>query len=210
MAPLIAAMGGLVLTGTIGRVQRDEPELLSLAILLVVVSGVLWVAAPSFEGAKIIKRWRADVAAKRWAFVFGGIGFMLALGIAVNSADNSPRPRLIPTLSEDGSKLTTTIEASNLPSDRRLAFRIDLLRQRQTVGHVYEAYVGPDGDGNVNQTITVPLPESGYTEIGVKAYTGTSAPGCDDFAEVLDDDDLLSGTACAVITIPAKAVRKKG
>lgn len=211
VAPLIAAMGGLALTGTIGRVQRDEPTGFCIALALVIASGVLWVAAPNAPDWKIRKKLPLSTATKGIAFVLGGIGFVAALALAVNTANNAPRPQITPTLvlSDGGGKLTTEIEASNLATDRRLAFRVDLLRRMEVVGHVYESYIGPDGDGNIDETVTVALPKSNYTEVGVKAYTGTTSPNCDDFSLVRDNDQFLTGTGCVIITLPEAAVRQR-
>lgn len=211
VAPLIAAMGGLALTGTIGRVQRDEPTGFCIALALVIASGVLWVAASNVPDWKIREKLTLSTAVKGVAFLFGGIGFATALALAVNTANNAPRPQITPTLilGDGGSKLKTEIKASNLATDRRLAFRVDLLRRMEVVGHVYESYIGPDGDGNIDETVTVALPKSDFTEIGVKAYTGTTSPSCDDFSLVRDDDQFLTGTGCVIITLPDAAVRQK-
>ncbi|HEY4779232.1 MAG TPA: hypothetical protein VIH47_06545 [Solirubrobacterales bacterium] len=212
IAPLVAAMAALALTGTIGRVQRDEPLGISISIGLVIASGVFWVAASTFtapakEGEK---RSSADIVLRSISIVLAGLGFVLALALAVSTANNEPRPQISPTLSEDGSKLTTKISASNLPTDQRLAFRIDLLRNRDTVGNVYQAYVGPNSDGDIEQTVTLPLPQGDYTEIGIKAYTGTTSPSCDDFGAVRENATFGSGTGCVIMTLPNAGGKPKG
>lgn len=51
IAPLVAAVGLLTATGTIGLVQRNEPVKLILGLLLVVLAGGLW-----FASAQVPKR----------------------------------------------------------------------------------------------------------------------------------------------------------
>ncbi|HEY5941338.1 MAG TPA: hypothetical protein VIT89_00565 [Solirubrobacterales bacterium] len=209
VAPLVAAMGALALTGTIGRVQRDYPEWFSVALILVVASGVLWVAAPSFPSWRIGSRVQFSTLAKAAAFVAGGAGFMLALALAVSTADNTPRPQITPTLSEDGSKLTAKITASNLPTDQRLVVKIDLLEGRQGIASIYESYMGPDGDGNIDQTVAIPLPKSGFSEIGVMAHTGDREAKCDDFEAVAEDEEFRTGTGCVIIALPEYVLESK-
>jgi hypothetical protein len=208
VAPLVAAMGALALTGTIGRVQRDYPEWFSVALILVVVSGVLWVAAPNFPSWRIGGRVHFSTLAKAVAFVAGGAGFMLALGLAVSTADNTPRPQITPTLSDDGRKLTAKITASNLPTDQRLVVKSDL-EHRDELAPVYESYMGPDGDGNIDQTVTIPLPKSGFTEVGVMAHTGDREAKCDDFEAVAANEEFRTGTGCVIIALPDSVLGPK-
>jgi hypothetical protein len=205
VGPLIAALGGLALTGTIGRVQRDDPLGISIAIGLVIVAGVLWVAAETFTAPKANQnRSTLDIVLRSVAFVFAAAGFILALAVAVATANNEPRPKITPTLSEDGGKLTTHVTASNLPTNHRLAIRINTLKDEEFLSTRYRAYVGPDSDGNVDQSVTIPLPEGDFTEIEIKAFTGTDSASCDDFAEVLESSTFGSGTGCVIIAIPPR------
>jgi hypothetical protein len=209
VAPLLTILAGLAATGTIGRVQRESPLGLSIAIGMVIFAGVVWVAASTFTAPKSgDDRSKTDIVLRSVALGLAGIGFILALAVAVATANNEPRPQISPSLSEDGTKLTTHVTTSGLPTDQRLAFKVDLLSRGQVVGQVYQAYVGPDTDGDVDQTITTPLPTSGYTEIQIKAYTGTTSPACDDFTQVREDATFGSGTGCVILTLPQSAVGK--
>jgi hypothetical protein len=75
---------------------------------------------------------------------------------------------------------------------------------------LYRAYVGPDSDGNVDQTVTTPLPRSGFTEVGIKAYTGTTSPSCDDFSTVRENATIGSGTGCVIISMPTEEDQQGG
>jgi hypothetical protein len=202
VAPLIAALAGLALTGTIGRVQRDDPLGLSIAIGLVVASGAFWVLASNLTApAAGAKRGTLDILLRVVSVVLAAAGFILALAVAVATANNEPRPQISANLSADRTSLTSHVTASNLPTNNRLAFRVDLLNGSNDQP-LYRAYVGPNSDGDVDQTITTPLPASGYSEIGIKAYTGTTSPSCDDFSAVREDATIGSGTGCVIITLP--------
>lgn len=210
VTPLLAILGGLALTGTVGRVQRDEPFWFSVAIGLVLFSGAAWVAADTLTAPQgsASRSWTDKII--RLVSLGAALGgFVLALTIAVASANNESRPQITPTLSADRTTLTTHVTASNLPTDNRLAFRIDLLRESKTIIHLYQSYVGPNSDGDVDQTITTRLPRGGFEEIGIKAYTGTTSPSCDDFSEVQEDSTFGSGTGCVIITLPRALVAKE-
>jgi len=199
IGPLLAAMGGLALTGTIGRVQRDYPEWLSIAIGMVVFSGVLWVAASTLtapgEGEK---RRRIDFVLRGISLVLAGTGFVLALDLGVHAANNEPRPQISPIWSER--ELTVHVTVPNLSSTRRLGYQVDLVERGTIAETIYQSYVGPDADGNVDQTVVVPLPDRGeYREIGITAYTGETKPPC---RGAEPDPDGEAGAACMVLTPP--------
>lgn len=220
VVPLLTAVSGLALTGTIGRVQRDEPKNFAIAIGLVIAAGTVWVLASTLKAPRSWKgRHIWDALLKLLALSLAAIGFYLAINAAIDAANNEPRPQITSTLSEDRTKLTVNVKASNLATEKRLAIRVDLLSQEGSVGEAYEAYLGPDGDGNIDHTATIPLPKSGYSRIGVRAHTGSSEPKCvrteeeqrekeeaDSENKKADAEDRVSGTGCVIITLPKYAV----
>ncbi len=154
---LVATIGALTLTGTMGRVQRDNPEAIIAALILVVAAGGAWTIAVTVDSVGY-KKW--GLGLKTAATVLGVGGFIVALCIAVSTANHQPRPQISAELSGDHKTLTSTVTASNLSSTRRLAFRINLNRADKTAQPLYRSYVGPTSDGDVKQTIVTPLPES--------------------------------------------------
>lgn len=183
-----------------------------------IAAGTIWVLASVLTDPKSERRRSLpEVLLKLAALSLAAMGFVLAICAAIDAANNEPRPQITSTLSEDGTKLTVNVKASNLATEKRLAIRVDLLSQEGSVGEAYEAYIGPDGDGNVDHTATVSLPKSGYSRIGVRAHTGSSEPECVRTAEEqrereesdskkTDEEDLVSGTGCVIITLPKYAV----
>lgn len=220
VVPLLTAVSGLALTGTIGRVQRDEPKYFAIAIGLVIAAGTVWVLASALTAPRHGEsRSLWDILLKLLALSLAAGGFVLAISAAIDAANNEPRPQITSTLSEDGTELTVNVKASNLATEKRLAIRVDLLSQEGSVGEAYEAYIGPDGDGSIDHTVTVALPKSGYSRIGVRAHTGSSEPKCvrteeeqremeeaESENKKADEEDRVSGTGCVIITLPKYAV----
>jgi len=99
------------------------------------------------------------------------------------------------------------VTASNLKTDHRLAFKVDLatVKSGLTVDAVHpfapdgtlpleRAYMGPDADGKIDQTVTMAVPPGGdYTNLVVKAYTSPTNQSC---REPAGDD---AGTACTIL-----------
>lgn len=196
---LVATIGALTLTGTMGRVQRDNPEAIIAALILVVAAGGAWTIAVTVDSVGY-KKW--GLGLKTAATVLGVGGFIVALCIAVSTANHQPRPQISAELSGDHKTLTSTVTASNLSSTRRLAFRINLNRADKTAQPLYRSYVGPTSDGDVKQTIVTPLPNlSPYRQIEVQAYSGTTTPFCKEYERVTEDASIGSGTGCILITL---------
>ena len=144
------------------------------------------------------------------AAICTALGFIIALGLVFDNADEKPRPSIDATLSDDHSKLTAHITASNLRTDDRLALKVDLatVDPRFTVDSVHpflkygtlpleRTYVGPDSDGNVDQRITMSIPPGGnYTNLVIKAFTGAANDSRREFAP-----GGIPGTACTILYI---------
>jgi hypothetical protein len=196
---LVAALTALTATGTLGRVQRDDPGAIIWALGLVAVAGGLWAIAPLVRESRVgrYENWLKGVG-----IFFGLAGFVVALNAAVNSADHEPRPQVSARLSSNHKTLTTTVTASNLSSTRRMAIALVLLKANEEKTAMYRAFLGPTSDGTLDQTIVTPLPNlAPYSEIMVRAYTGSISRGCDEYEESPNDASTGSGTACVLISL---------
>lgn len=208
VAPLAATLGLFKATGSIGRIQRDEPQLLWLAIALVLLAGTMLTLATFLAGdgeSKKGKWWERRLFIG--AALCTTLGFVLALWLVFNNAGDEPRPAISATLSDDYSTLTAHVTASNMKTDHRLAFKVDLAKVKHglTVDAVHpfapdgslpleRAYMGPDADGNVDEQVTLAVPPGGdYTNVVVKAYTSPTNQSC---REPARED---AGTACAIL-----------
>ncbi|HEU4393852.1 MAG TPA: hypothetical protein VFR04_09515 [Solirubrobacterales bacterium] len=211
VAPLAATLGLFKATDSIGRIQRDEPGLLWLAITLVLLAGTMLTIANFLSGEG------ESAKAKRWArrLFFGAsictaLGFVLALGLVFGNAGQESRPQIAATLDDAETKLTAHVTASNMRTDHRLAVKVDLARVRfgETVDSIHpfmkngslpleRAYMGPDPDGDVDQEITLSIPPGGkYTNVVIKAYTGATNQSCRELAKGADP-----GTACTILAL---------
>jgi len=211
VAPLAATLGLFKATDSIGRIQRDEPGLLWLAITLVLLAGTMLTIANFLSGEGESKK------GKRWgrglffgASVCTAFGFALALGLVFSNAGQESRPQIAATLNDAETKLTAHVTASNLRTDHRLAVKVDLATVRfgHTVDSVHpfmrhgslpleRAYMGPNPDGNVDQELILSIPPGGkYTNVVIKAYTGATNQSCRELAKGADP-----GTACTIIAL---------
>lgn len=208
--PFITGLAGLAATGTIGRVQRNEPAMLSAALFLVLGAGALWLISSQLKASPKAVR----VAASAVAF----LGFVLGFYATVSTANDEPRPQISASLSDDARKLTAEVSASNLETEDRLAIFVDVFNREggEFFEFVSSAYEGPDADGNVEITLSTNLPKGPYTDVSVKAFTGQGGE-CNDLMtekekeEVAkgaggekDEPILTSGTGCVVLPIVSR------
>lgn len=211
VAPLAATLGLFKATESIGRIQRDEPLLLWLAIALVLIAGTLLTIANFLSGegeSPQSRRW-----ARRLFFsatICTAFGFALALLLVFSNAGQESRPQIAAALNDAETKLTAHVTASNMRTDHRLAFKVDLatVDPERTVDSVHpflkhgslpleRAYMGPDPDGDVDQEVTLSIPPGGaYTNVVIKAYTGATNQSCRELAKGADP-----GTACTILAL---------
>jgi hypothetical protein len=212
VAPLAATLGLFKATGSIGRIQRDQPYWLWLAITLVLLAGAMLTIATFRSGEGSTAR------SRKWIKVLfiattacTAIGFVIALGLVFFNASAEPRPAITASLNGPQSKLTAHVTASNLKTDHRLAVKVDLatLEPGKTVDNLHpfaklgslpleRVYVGPNPNGDIDQRLTVSIPRGGsYTDIVIKAFTGERNSSCTALSEATPD----SGTACTFIAL---------
>jgi hypothetical protein len=218
VAPLAATLTLFKATGSIGRIQRDDPYWLWVAITLVLVAGTLLTLSSFLSGDGESTR------SKRWArglffgaAVLAAIGFAISLQLIFVDAGEEPRPSITATLNPAESKLTAHVTASHLKTDHRLALKVDLatLEHGKTIddlhpfakGHslaLERAYVGPDTDGNVDQVVSVSIPSGGgYTDVVIKAFTAEKNRSCTEPAGASPD----TGTACTFLALSRSSSR---
>ena len=210
VAPLAATLGVFKASGSIDRIQRDEPELFFGAVALVLLAGTLVTIASFLAGEG------ESVHNKRWSWtmyitaaVCTLVGFSIALFLVFENADDESRPTITASLNKDQSWLTARVTASNLTTSDRLGVKVDLatLGPDTTIDDrvpflrngsegLERAYIGPDGDGKVDRTISLAVPPGGgYTHITIKAFTGERNRSC---TEQNRDD---AGTACVFLAV---------
>ena len=212
VAPLAATLGLFKATGSIERIQRDEPGWLFTAVALVLAAGTLVTIASFLSGEGESAR------SKRWSrlmyFVATGctvVGFAIALLLVFENANDESRPSITASLNEDQSWLTARVTASNLTTGDRLGLKVDLatLRKDTTIDDsrpfaqegsisLERAYIGPNSNGEVDRVISLAVPPGGrYTHLTIKAFTGERNRSCTEPREEGPD----AGTACTFLAV---------
>lgn len=139
------------------------------------------------------------------------VGFAIALFLVFANANNESRPSITASFNEDRSLLSGRVTASNLTTGDRLALKVDLatLREGRTIDDLHpfdpdgsvsleRAYIGPDGDGKVDRTISLWVPPGGdYTHVTIKAFTEERTRSCVE----PEKRDFGPGTACVFLTL---------
>jgi hypothetical protein len=210
VAPLAGMLGLFQATGTIGRLQRDQPAWLVAAVALVLLAGGLLTIASYLNGGDSQHdrlRTRLYVSGSLAAVV----GFVLALILVVGNADNESRPRIGASLGVDEAKLTADVSASNLATGDHLEVKVDLatLKYGDTLDDPHpfatgskqleRAYVGPDSEGEAEEAISIPIPgKDGQKKevVVIKAYTHTQE-GCLEPTTISGN----AGTACMYLSL---------
>jgi hypothetical protein len=186
-AALVVSLVGLfVLTGVVGRVQRNEAGLFVAGMGTVVVAAlVLLIAEQVGPTGAPADTARGARTLRIGASVLGTIGILLAVAASVSSARTTERPVVTGSFSSGSTtEFTATAKASNLSSSRRVIVIVDGLSgmgANWEAHTIYQAYLGPDSDGKVDHHVTLQIPQdSHYAAVGVKAYTGLRDAAFDD------------------------------
>jgi hypothetical protein len=212
---LFGVIGALAATGLVGRLERNEPEALIAAVLIVLLGSAMLVIA----GLPITTD-RSEL----FALLVGtgltvvGIGWAVAAGIT--DAGRSERPQLDVSVDAKESLVKGSVKAANLASHRTLVVLVEGLKPSKEGGKNWEVatlaqfYVGPDSEGKVDMPLGVIVPANGYTSVGIKAKTSDTET-CSQYPrrggdEVFKDQIDEAGAGCAVLPLPAQKEETKG
>lgn len=215
-AALLAGIGALSLTGVLGRVQRNNGELLTGAIALVVLGVALSLLATIDAEKMGFKRRPAVRALVRPLLLSLAIvctlgGVVLGFGTAIFTADDTETPALSFTLDETTLAAKATAEVSNLSSRDRLGLYFDGLRGPPggpyETTNLYQSFVGPDGDGHASNDVELQVEPGRFDAVGIRAYIVGSPEQCG--GEYLEDPDANGeqGTGCLIARLPTRPIR---
>jgi hypothetical protein len=175
---LFTAVGGLSATGALGRLERNEPEALAAAIVLVLLGAGMLVLA----GIPVTSGWLETLAILLGAGLTV-IGLGWALIASVRTASQHETPAIDVSVSDDAKKVAGTVTVGNLHSEQQFTVLVEGLKvnddddtsKKWDVFTIGQYYVGPDGDGSVKLPVSVLVSATaGYDAIGVKAYVDDS------------------------------------
>jgi len=212
VAPLAATLGLFKATGSIERIQRDEPVWLFVGVALVLAAGTMVTIASFLAGEGESKR--SKLVSRLLYFAATGctvLGFAVALYLVFDNASEESRPSISASFNDGQSRLTGRVTASNLTTGDRLVLKVDLatLKAGNTIDDVHpfdphgsisleRAYIGPDGNGNVDREFSLSVPPGGqFTHLTIKSFTGERTRSC---AEP-EERQFGPGTACVFLAL---------
>jgi len=203
---LFAAVGLLAVDGLLGRVERNDPELLTAAVLCALLgSGMLLIAGLPITAG------RSEIFAALLGAGLIVIGVAFGMAGAIRSAGERQRPAVQASIDDKG-MLDAKVKASNIASDRRMAVHVEGLKP-EVAGEakadpvtLAAYYVGADADGNVDLPIKLKVP-SEYAALGIKAWSDMNDT-CEGYRLGPEETEVElatgeAGTGCLVIPIPA-------
>src|SRR5438309_11642877 len=178
-----ALLTALAITGDlVGRMARDHPW---------ATFGAFGSAAVAvFLGALAAFGLREDSKEERRALYLGlfvlGAGLVFAVYAGVKTWGDRPQPSITVT-PKRGSVVGISVRGTGLRSTDHLVVEVEqLLRATDENGQLtwkpgqplYSASLGPDGSGNVAQTVEVPVPAGAFDDVGARVWVGKEPKDC--------------------------------
>jgi hypothetical protein len=166
---LVTVVGGLSLTGDAGRVIRDEPEAIGVALALVLV-GAVFLAGAGLTATKGITENVLSVLGLE--LILGGL--LVGALTAADTAGRREAPAISAKLVDFGHRLTGKVTAANMGSDGRLVVFVDGLNwgnKKFTHTPLERAYIGADGDGKVDMPIDTRIAAGRFDAVAVSGWT---------------------------------------
>jgi hypothetical protein len=178
-----ALLTALAITGDlVGRMARDHPWATFAAF------GCGAVAV--FLGAVAAFGFRESSREERQALYLGllvlGAGLVFTVYAGVTTWGDRPQPSVTLT-PRHGPLVGVTVHGTGLRSTDHLVVEVEqLLRTTDEQGQLtwkpgqplYSASLGPDGSGDVAQTVDVPLPPGDFDDVGARVWVGTEPKDC--------------------------------
>lgn len=202
---LITGIGALTITGTLGRVQRNNGTLFAAAVVAVILGVALIAIVASARGEKRWRRLRRIGTVAGVVLAVGGtaLGFVLA----VVSVGQTERPTIDVGLDQRTLTLSGTVSAADMSSGDVLEVRVVALRRRAGTirrTRLSTAVVGPDTDGNASQRLSVQMPNGRFDAVTVTASNSGQAEACGVRPQARNVD---GGRACVTIPLLQRAPR---
>lgn len=177
-AGVTAVLGAVAASGVLATIQREFPYWLLAGMWLVLLAGAAWAAGKVLTKA----RDRSGLAVIVITFIYA-IGLGIVLWAAVLTQREAPRP-LIEATVKDGRLLEAKIKAGGLHASRHLRVVVSGRPTASddpsgppspTTARLYDAWLGPDSDGRVDFTLSLPI--AALEEIRIRTWVVDSAPG---------------------------------
>ena len=206
---LFGVIAALTATGALGRLERNEPDALTAAVLIVLLGAVMLVIAglPVTTG-------RSELFATLVGTGLTVLGLGWAIAASIEVAGQTERPEIHMAVDPKASLVKGTIKVGNMASDERFAVLVEGLNPSASddrawdIATLAQYYVGPDGDGKVNLPVEVLVPDGTYEAVGIRAWSGDSTR-CRTYPRRGADEDFKEQVAgaragCVVLPLTAK------
>jgi hypothetical protein len=156
-----------------------------------------WVLFPWTGVLFLWSRWQPLSRQAKVQIVSGGlfaVGLLIAIWALVSTQQDAERPAISASFHQKTSVLEATVTAVGLHASDRIEIRVDGLMEKKKQEKrgrgpvdvyylvadprvLYQAVLGPDGDGKVSEAVTVQVPQRDRL-VGIKAWTGKADVGC--------------------------------
>jgi hypothetical protein len=159
----------------------NEPELAWLGLALVVLAMAIIGVYAVFDGTG--GWWKA-------AGTIGVLAILGGLGVTGYAALAAPTLAAEPSIAASvtwGSplKLQAAIKSSAVERNDVFHIEVDGLKEKKSdhsyilsVPVIYQAQLGSDGSGDVNVSLTIPVPNGHYDDVGISAWSGDHPGPC--------------------------------
>jgi hypothetical protein len=178
-----ALLTALAITGDlVGRMARDHP--------LATFGAFGCAALAVFLGAVAAYAFRENSTAERHTLYLGllvlGVGLVCTVYAGVKTWGDRPQPSVMLT-PRRGPVVGVTVRGTGLRSSDHLVVEVEqLVRATDEHGQLtwkpgqplYGASLGPDGSGDVTQTVDVPLPAGDFDDVGARVWVGKEPKDC--------------------------------
>ena len=218
VAALISAAGaiftfisGVSLSGTLGRVVRNDGDLLQVAFVLVLVGAALLVAAGLSTTGKFL-----EVVFSIIGLELTLAGFVVAGVLVARSGGHQERPSVTAQLDQASSSVKGKVTVGSMASSARVVTLVQGVGKRGSGPPVVlsRSDIGPNDEGKVDYEYSARVPTGRYDHLRVVAWTvdGDAKSDTTDAdaicrltkAPAPEDTPTKAGKAC--VTLPISQV----
>jgi hypothetical protein len=207
---LFTVIAGFTLTGTVGRVLRNAPDDLVLAVILLVAGAAAFAAAGLTLSSGV-----AQTVLGVSGLILTSFGLLIGMVVSLRTADDAERPYVSAVIDESPRRVKGTVTAANLSSNTRVGLVVDGLVRRRQSGYesfrLQQVFIGPDAEGQVRFAIDAQFPPGRFDAIGVKSWTYKGKkpedPPCGDYLALAENSGFPDakrddGSGCIILPLP--------